>query len=361
MKRWFAFNKSSLILLIVSLILTGLGLIFVFEASASESFELFGNQYVLVQQHLLGLAIGIPLMLMAMFIPSRWWIKISPILFITSLVMLVMVLIPAFSLELNGAKRWISLGGVRLQPVEFLKFSLIAFFARWLAHHQRFGPFVFLSLIPASLIILQPDLGSLLLVLIIATIQYFLAGGRIKKLMLLSLIGLPLVLFVVFSSPYRRERVKTFINPESDPLGSSFQIRQITLALGRGGWFGQGIGNSNQKYAYIPEASSDSIFAIVAEEVGFLGSSLILILFITFLSLGWRLANQHSDPASRLLGIGCITWISTQTLLNLAAVAALVPLTGMPLPFFSYGRSSQIMIFLATGYLIGLGKKHEEK
>lgn len=357
----FQFRRASWFLLVLSLLLTAVGSLFIFEASAQESFQLFNFNTYFLTQHLVGLAVAIPLMLITIFVPARWWVKASPILFLLSLVMLVLVFVPGIGVDLNGANRWLNIGGIRLQPVEFLKFSLSAFFARWLSVHQRFAPFAFLTLVPATLLILQPDLGSLLLVVAVATILFFVAGGSIKKLIVLGVITIPLLLIAILGSSYRKQRLLTFLNPESDPLGSSFQIRQITLALGRGGWFGQGIGNSSQKYAYIPEASSDSIYAIVAEELGFVGTLAILGGFLTYITLGWRLAQQTTDAGERLLGQALVVWISLQILLNLAAIAALIPLTGIPLPFFSYGRSSQVMIFLATGYLIGLGRVYGKK
>jgi len=353
--------KLSLALFILTLILTVLGSIFVLEASAAESLNTFGNQYVLLKQHLIGLGIGMVGLGVGIFLPHKFWIKVSPFLFILSIVLLLLVFVPGIGLRLNGARRWISILGLTIQPVEFLKFSLSAFYARWLSYHQRFGPFLFVTGAAALLILLQPDLGSTLLVVSLATCLYFLAGGHLKNILITLVVGIPLVLALIFTSSYRLNRLKTFLDPQSDPLGSSFQIRQITLALGRGGLVGQGLGNSSQKFAYIPEASSDSIFAIVAEELGFVGSSLIIILFVSFLSLGFKIVNEVKEKDLRLLGLGCLVWISLQTLFNLGAVAALIPLTGMPLPFFSYGRSSQVMVFLATGYIIGLAKQADSK
>jgi cell division protein FtsW len=361
MKQLFSLQKTSLALLVLTIVLAILGSIFVLEASATESFETFGNQYVLLKQHLLGLGLGVISLSLGMFLPHKFWIKASPFMFISSLILLVLVFIPGIGLELNGSKRWISVFGFVVQPVETLKLSLSAFYARWLTHHQRFGPFLFITAVCTGLIILQPDLGSTLLIATLATSMYFLAGGKIKNILITLAVGIPLVIGLIFSSSYRRNRLTTFLNPESDPLGSSFQIRQITLALGRGGLVGQGLGNSSQKFAYIPEASSDSIFAIVGEELGFLGSTLIILMFVGFITLGFKIVNAVKDPDIKLLGQACLVWIGLQIMLNLGAVVALIPLTGMPLPFFSYGRSSQVMVFLATGYIIGLGRKTKTK
>ncbi|MFH1967450.1 MAG: putative peptidoglycan glycosyltransferase FtsW [Patescibacteria group bacterium] len=353
-------SKLSLALLVITLLLTCLGSIFVLEASAAESLSTFGNQYVLLKQHLIGLSLGFFGLGLGIFLPHKFWINFSPIFFILSLVLLILVFIPGVGMELNGAHRWINILGLTIQPVEFLKFSLCAFYARWLSYHQRFGPFLFLTGAIGLLILLQPDLGSTLLIISLATSLYFLAGGRLKNILITLAVVLPIAIALIFTSSYRLNRLKTFLDPSSDPLGSSFQIRQITLALGRGGLVGQGLGNSSQKFAYIPEASSDSIFAIVGEELGFVGTSVIIMMFVGFLSLGFKIVGRVKDKDIQLLGLGCLVWISLQTLFNLGAVAALIPLTGMPLPFFSYGRSSQVMIFLATGYIIGLGKQTDK-
>ncbi len=346
-----------LIVFLSALILTILGLLFVFEASVAESYATFGNQYHYLIQHSLGLGFATFAFLIGLIVPSKFWIKLGPILYIGGIILLLLVFIPGIGQSLNGANRWFEIAGLRFQPVEFFKFSLIAYFSNWLSKHQRFGPFLFLTGIPAILIILQPDLGSLLLLLTIACGLFFVAGGSIKKLSLLGVLGIPLVIVAILTSPYRLKRLTTFLNPESDPLGASFHIKQITLALGRGSWLGKGIGESQQKYSYIPEASSDSIFAIIAEEIGFLGSLVIIFIYGLFFYHSYKsITTGTKDTGVQLLGFGIIIWIGLQVILNLSAVVALIPLTGMPLPFISYGRSSLVMILFATGILIRIGK-----
>lgn len=340
------------------LLLIGLGVLFVLEASLVESETTFNNPYFLFQKHLTGMLIGSIAFLVGFLVPYRFWQKISIVLYLLSLILLLFVFIPGIGLELNGARRWLDLPGLNLQPVELLKFSLIAFFANWLPKHQKLGTFLLSLAVPSILILLQPDLGSLLLTLAIGFSLYFFAGGKMKNIALLGLSGIPFIILVIVISPYRLQRLTTFLNPESDPLGASFHIRQIVVALGRGGWFGQGFGNSKQKYAYIPEASTDSIFAIVGEEMGFVGSFLIIVLYFLLILSSFKIAtNPKLSPSKQLFGLGITTWITIQTMLNLAAVVSLVPLTGVPLPFFSYGRSSQIMILLAAGCLTRIGKK----
>jgi cell division protein FtsW len=235
---------------------------------------------------------------------------------------------------------------------------MVLFFASWLSNHQRWLPFLFWTGLPVGLLMLQPDLGSTLIVISIAVGMYFVAGGSIKKLAVLGLVGLIGTSMLVASSPYRMERVKTFVNSDYDPLGAGFHVRQITIALGNGGAIGQGIGKSKQKFSYIPEVSNDSIFAIVAEELGFLGSSLIVALFGLYFATSASILKQ-TKPGSYeyLVTSGVLIWLGSQTILNLSAVVVLVPLTGLPLPFFSYGGSSLIMILLASGIISSTGRK----
>lgn len=346
------------LLLILITILTLLGTLFVFEASTAESYATFGTPYHFLFQHLIGLGLGVLALVIGYTVPPKLWIQFGWGLYLFGIILIVLTLIPGIGLDLNGARRWIAIAGIRFQSVEFLKFGVIAYFAAWLQHHQKLGPFLFLTAIPTFFILLQPDLGSLLLVAAIAVVMFFLAGGNIKHFLILTAIGIPLVLAAILLSPYRMRRLTTFLNPESDPLGASFHIRQITLALGRGGIGGQGIGNSNQKYSYIPEASTDSIFAIIAEEVGFIGAVGIIFLLFLFLYTAYKIVQTAEiSPAEKLLGLGIVFWIGLQVLLNLSAVVALIPLTGMPLPFFSYGRSSQVMVLFSSGILLRLGRK----
>lgn len=350
-------SKLGISLLLVTLILSVIGAVFVFEASVNESLSTFGDRFYLIKQHGLGLLVGWSALVVGLIVPSKWWIKSGLILYIAGLILLGAVFIPGIGLNLNGASRWISIGGLTLQPVELFKFGLVAYLAAWLSKKQSLLPFLLILAIPTLLLLMQPDMGSLLLILSISIGMFFAAGGNVKNIGLIGLVGIPILVVAIISSPYRLERITTFINPESDPLGSSFHVRQITIALGRGGLIGQGLGNSSQKYAYIPEASTDSIFAIIGEEVGFVGVSIIISIFLAYAYLGYRLVQRsQQEEAVKLLGLGILIWVSVQVLLNLSAVAALVPLTGVPLPLISYGRSSLIMVLFATGVLLRTGK-----
>lgn len=360
-KRRFKLNFSPAFgIFLLSLVLSLIGLFFVFEASTIESFNLFNHPYHFFNQQAMWLGLGLVVLLITTFIPLKFWQHLAPIIYIASLIAMLLVFIPGVGLKLNGARRWFLIAGFSFQPVEILKISTIIYFADWLSKHQRFLPFVVLSLFSALLLLLQPDMGSLLIILWISFGLYFLAGGEIKTFLLSGGAGVFLLAILILTSPYRLKRLQTFLDPDSDPLGASFHIKQVTLALGSGAWFGRGIGNSVQKYAYIPEASSDSIFAIVAEELGFFGSSLIILLFFTLFYLAYKVAHKYPDQSFPfLMAMGINLWLTGQILLNLSALVALVPLTGLPLPFFSYGGSALLMVLFGIGLLLRLANKKE--
>jgi cell division protein FtsW len=335
------------------------GLLFVFEASVAESFASFGNQFYYVKEQAISLAIGMLGLGVGILIPTGFWKKISPLMYALSIVLLIMVFIPNIGFEVNGARRWISMAGFSFQPVEVVKFAMIIFFATWMERHQKIQPFLFLTGLPVALLFLQPDMGSALIVISIAFGLYFLAGAPLKTFIMTGAAGVALLTLLILVSPYRLKRLTTFLDPESDPLGASFHIRQIIIALGNGGIIGQGIGNSRQKFSYIPEASTDSIFSIVAEEVGFVGSVAIIAVYALFLKIAHAICRRiPAGSFDHLLAHGILIWLGMQIVLNLSAVVALVPLTGVPLPFFSFGGTSLVMVLSVVGILIGIGRKY---
>jgi len=343
-------------LLIITSILCILGLLFVFESSTTIGLNTFGDQYYFLKRQSVGLAIGVFALGVGLIFPTNWLKKLAPMIYLGSIFALMLVFVPGIGQEFNGAQRWISLFGITvIQPIEVAKLGIVIGLAYSLSKHQRLLPFITMSALPIVLVMLQPNLVSTLLLASICGGLFFLAGGKSRWVILVGIFLIIFAIVATFTSSYRTERFLTFINPDRDPLGASFHIRQITLALGRGGVLGQGIGNSRQKVAFIPEPSTDSIFAITAEEIGFLGSTAIILLYATYIAIGWKIARkQANDPFRYLLACGIIIWIGLQTILNLAAVVALIPLTGMPLPFFSYGSSSLVMVLFGTGILAKL-------
>lgn len=347
-------SHSAPLLIILSILLIT-GTIFVFDSSGPESLSMYGSPYTLTIQHLVGLVVGLVALLAGILTPPKLLLKFGLGLYGLGVLLLALVFVPNLGVTLNGAHRWLVFAGVSFQPVEYFKLALLVFMSGWLVHHQKLSSLLITLIAPMILLLLQPDVGSLLVVLTIACSMFIFAGGSLKQLSMLAAVGIPVLALLIILAPYRVERLVTFMNPERDPLGAGFHTRQITLALGRGGLFGQGLGNSSQKFSYVPEASTDSIAAIIGEETGFVGLVILIGLYLGLLTAGYRLL-QPVQGSCRLIGMGILAWISSQALLNLAAVAALVPLTGIPLPFISYGRSSAVMLLYAVGVLLRLRK-----
>ena len=354
-KKLFQLTPASRFFLTVLIVLSFLGLLFVFEASTVESFKLFGHQYYFVKQQAMWLVLSFLVLFLTYFLKMQFLEKLAFPFYLLSLILLFLPLIPGVGMKLNGANRWISTPWFSVQPVELFKFAFINFYAAFLAKEIKLGTFIVFLFLPALILLLQPDFGSLMIIVAVALILYFLAGGEMKFLTIFSFSALALALIVILASPYRRERLTTFLNPELDPEGDSYHIHQITLALGSGSWLGQGIGNSQQKYAYVQEASSDSICAIIAEEIGFVGSVIVILLLgAYFVTANASFNKKNKDQYQFLLFYGILAWIAVQIFFNLAAVVVLLPLSGMPLPFFSQGGSSLLSLFFASGILLNI-------
>lgn len=349
-----AFAPSVFVVSLIMLVL--IGVFFVFDASVVESIQVYQHPYFIFSQHVLGILVGICLFVGALLIPSRWWQKTALIWYGLGLMLLSMVFIPGLGVMANGARRWVDLGPLTIQPVEMVKLGLVLWLSVILTKKLRTFPWLIYTAIPCGLVLLQPDVGSALVLLAIAVSMFVQAGGPSRRLWQLSLLAIPLFAILLMVAPYRFQRLTSFINPDSDPLGSSFHIRQLILAVGRGGLLGQGLGNSSQKYRYVPEAGTDSIFAIIGEELGFMGAVTVLGLFVLLVGSGERMIRECSPPG-RLFGLGLLFWIASQVTVNLAAILALIPLTGIPLPFISYGRSSMLMLLLVAGMLYRLHRE----
>ncbi len=330
------------------------GLVLIYDVSVAESLQSFGTPWHFAARHAGWIAIGTVAFLASSWLRPDWWRRAAPLLFTGVIALLVAVLIPGIGQRLQGAQRWIVLGPAVIQPSEFAKLGLILFFSSWLDKHQRFPPFALLTGILFGLILLQPNLSTAFIVVSLATILFFLAGGNLKPLLGFGVLGLFLLAALIVAVPYRRERLTTFLNPASDPLGRSYHIRQITIALGRGGLFGQGIGLSKQKQQYIPEAATDSIFSIYAEETGFIGSTLLLLVYGLLINLGFTVAARQTTRYRFLLASGITSWLALHVACNVAAMVALIPLTGVPLPLVSYGGSAYLSLMIGLGILTGL-------
>lgn len=342
--------------LVLSLALTLLGIIAIADASAPIAIRDFSDKFYFAKQQIFAAVIGIISLLIVSRINYKFWIKAAPFFFFGLIFILVLVLIPSLGISALGAQRRIDLGPASFQPSEILKLALSIYIAKVASRKKKIISYLFPILLSALLVMLQPDLGTTLIIVGIGFVQMFIAGVNFLHLSIFMAVGGVIISLLVFLSDYRKERLLTFLEQTKDPLGKSYHIRQILIALGSGGLFGVGLGNSRQKYLFLPETATDSIFAVLAEELGFIGSSLIILVFAYFTYRGIKIAIQAPDDFSRVLAGGIIAWIGGQAFLNIAAMVALVPLTGIPLPFISYGGSSLIAILIACGILLSISR-----
>ncbi len=351
-------QKNNLVFLLFTLscLLALFGLLMIYNASNLEAYRVFSDKYHYVKSQALWVAIGLGFLFLTASLPYGKLKLISFPLMIISCFFLVIVLIPGVGTKALGARRWINLAGFSFQPSEFIKISLCIYLAAWLQEKKSIIPFLALIFFLVGLIALQPDMGTGIVILITAFLVYFVAGGSVGKLLIFSLVGFVLGIFLIISSEYRLNRVKTFFNPSQDPLGTSYHMRQILMALGSGGLSGVGLGQSKQKYQYLPESTGDSIFAVIAEETGFLGSTVLISLFLLLIYVGLKIAENAKDQFGRLLACGLICWIGVQAFVNFAAMVSLLPLTGIPLPLVSYGGSSLIVSMISIGILISIAR-----
>lgn len=350
-------KKPERVMLIAILLLLAAGVVFVFDASIAEAFYQFGDKYYFAKQQVVWALVGMVALAVSSVISLKLWKVAGPFVFFASVALLFLVLLPGVGTTVQGAQRWLVLGGFRFQPSELVKMGVIMYFSSWMVSHQRFAPFAAMTGLLFVLLMLQPDLGTALVITAICSSVYIAAGGEWKYVAGFGVLGVLAIGVLVLVSPYRMQRISAYLNPDADPLGASYHIRQITIALGSGGLFGQGIGQSRQKYQYIPEASTDSIFAIAAEEVGFVGALVMITLYLIVVFQGLQIAQRAVDPFARLLAVGITVWLGAQTALNLGSIVALVPLTGVPLPYISYGGSSLVSTLAASGILIGIGRR----
>lgn len=349
-------NHLFFLITILSVAISLIGLIVVYNASVVEAFTDFSDRYYFAKQQLIWLGLGLVVYFVASRLGSKHLKKISFTFFVLSLIAMILVLVPGIGLRLQGARRWISLGFFRFQPSELLKISLVIYLATWLETPKDTKKFAVLLAVCLGLIMLQPDLGTAVIVATLGFGLFYLSGSAIKEIVLFFACLIVGVVILIVASPYRLERLKTFLDPTSDPLGRSYHINQVLIGLGSGGLSGVGLGRSRQKYSYLPEATTDSIFTIVGEELGFIGGVLLIALLLSLSLLAFRVASQAGDQFSRLLAAGVALLFSTQTFVNLASMVALVPLTGVPLPLISYGGSSLVTTFLALGILAGVAR-----
>lgn len=333
-----------------------MGLVAIADASAPQALNSFNDKFYFLKHQSMWALIGIIIMFVVSRINYSYWEKVATPFFFVSVILLILVLIPQLSFKALGARRWIDLGFTSFQPSEVIKFSLSVYLAKVAAKGKNPASYFLPLIIVTGLIMLQPDLGTTMIIVFIAFSQIFVSGINLYYFFSSIAIGVISTLILIFISPYRRDRLLTFFEATSDPLGKSYHIRQILLGLGSGGIFGVGLGQSQQKFLFLPEASTDSIFAIIGEELGFIGSISLVLLFLYFIIKIFNVASHAPDRFSQILCYGVGAWLGGQIFLNIGSMVALVPLTGIPLPFFSYGGTNLVMILAACGIILNVSK-----
>jgi cell division protein FtsW len=343
-----------------------IGLVVLYSASSVVGFQDFGSSsYYVRQQILKGVLPGLVFLWVAARVPSGWWQSAAIPFMILAIGLLVATFIPGVGAAHRNIRSWIDLGSISFQPSELAKLALVVYLARWLSsrrEHQVRGwlsgllPFFIFLAIIGLLLMLQPDLGTLIITVAIALTVYMIGGARFRHLAIIVGVGVAAVLLLAQLAPYRAARLTTFLNPTSDLQGTGYHVNQAVLAIGAGGWWGRGLGQSVQKYDYLPEAQGDSIFAVMAEEFGFLLTLGFIALWIFTIMRIWRVAAQAPDRFSQLVVSGIVSWFAWQSVLNIGGMLRLVPLTGLPLPFISYGGTAMTVNLLVVGIVLSISR-----
>ncbi len=361
-------GKPDYIFLIILGIIVLFGLVALASASSVYSYQRWENTYhIVVHQILFGLLPGIVLFLFFYLINYRLWLRFNFFWLILTIILLASVFIPGLGAKFGTAKSWIDIFGFSFQPSEFAKLTFAIFLAGWCFRKGKdkiydfsygFIPFVFYLGAVCALVLAQPDLGTMLVFVAASIIIFYTAGAKLSHLGWLGLSGLAAVIILAFKKNYLLNRFLSYINPAADPQGIGYQINQALLAIGSGGLFGRGYGNSEQKFAYLPEVIGDSIFAIIAEELGFIIVVLVIFLFAFLMYRGFKIAKLATDEYGKYIAAGIIGWLSFQACLNIAVISGLAPLTGIPLPFISFGGTALAASLAAAGLLLNISKQN---
>ncbi|MDP3758272.1 MAG: putative lipid II flippase FtsW [Candidatus Daviesbacteria bacterium] len=351
-------KQIDLSLLLTVGVLTVFGLLMVYDASAIAGIRDFNDSLYYIRQQLIWVAIGVVSMVFFVRFDYKKFKSLAVLILLVSLALLLAVFIPGLGVSGGGAHRWLRLGMITIQPAEIIKLTGVIYLAVLFEKKARLIPFItFIGGVSLITAILQKDLGSTVVFVLTAAAVYFAAGGSIWHFIIATPVGILASLFLILTSGYRSKRILAFLDPFSDPQGFTYHISQVLIALGSGGLFGLGLGHSRQKFEYIPEVSTDSIFGIIGEEMGFVGGSLVIVLFATVLIRGFKIATNCQDNFGRILAIGLTSWLGIQAIVNLSSMTALLPLTGVPLPFISYGGSALVVNLTAIGILLNISKQ----
>ncbi len=346
-------------------VLNAVGCVMVLSASSVESLSNYGTAWYFFRRQLVWTALGVTAFVVASRIDYRRWRRWVVPLLVVAFGLLLAVLVPGVGIEVWGSRRWLGGGSVRFQPSEMAKLALVVFAADVLARRSRTVHDPREALVPvlavfgafAAVVMLEPDMDSTVVLGLIVAAVLVVGGVRIKHLAVLGSTSVALATIFAVSAPYRRARVLTFLHPTADPSNSGYQLMQSLIALGSGGWTGVGLGAGRAKWMFLPNAHTDFIFAVIGEELGLLGSLIVVLLFAAFAVLGVRAALRAPDRFGMLLATGITVWIVTQAMINIASVVGLLPVSGITLPFVSFGGSSLLIAMGATGVLANVARQ----
>lgn len=357
-------NKIDITLFITVLIITLFGVIMIYSSSYVWAEYKFNDPYKYLKNQSIFFALGIITMYIFSKIDYKIYYKYSNRILFISIILLVLVLIPGIGSIRNGSRSWFGIGSFGIQPSEFAKLGLIIFTSKYLNNNEYAAknlkngilPILFIVFLIFGLIMLQPDFGTGFIIIVTIIGLLFIAGLNIKIFVKFGIVGLFLICGLILVAPYRLKRILSFLNPWSDPLGSGFQIIQSLYSIGPGGLFGLGFGNSIQKHFYLPEPQTDFIFSIISEEFGFLGIAIISILFIIIFYTSLKISMKCNNLFGKYLSFGITFGLIFQTILNLSVVVGLVPVTGVTLPFISYGGSSLLVSMSSIGIILNISR-----
>lgn len=347
----------------ITFALVVIGFLFIYSASSVYALERFGTSHYYVQRQCIGLGLGLLVLLLMRMVSLDFLEMVTPLVFFTTLLLTTATLVPQLGTTIHGSARWLNLRFVSFQPSELLKLFFVLYIGRFLAkkQEQRFTfsrsylPFLVIIGIVAGLLLLQPDFGLGVTLAATAFLLLFIAGFPLKHLLLTGVALIPVMGLLIFKYSYRLKRILTFLNPWNDPQGAGFQIIQSLIAIGSGKWWGSGISHSKQKFFYLPMQHTDFIFSIIAEETGFIGSSIIIVLYGLFLYFGLKIACQLKKPFHRFTTLGFTLLLSLQAIINIFVATGLFPTKGIGLPFISYGNSSLVCSCAMIGLILNMG------
>ena len=361
-------KKIDYLLLLCIIIISLFGLVMIYSASYVWATYKFHDAFKFVKTQGLFLFISYIMMYFILKIPYTKYLKYANIIFIICLILLILVLIPGIGSIRNGSRSWFGIGGFGIQPSEFTKLGIIIFTSKYLTYYEKqltdikhgVLPILIALFLVFGFIMLQPDFGTGVIIVMSIIVLLFVSGVPISFFLKLGIIGLLGVIGLIIMAPYRLKRIISFMNPWTDPLGSGFQIIQSLYAIGPGGLLGMGLGKSIQKHFYLPEPQTDFIFAIISEEFGFLGILFVSILFLIIIYRGFHIAIYCENKFGKYLAFGITFQLAFQTMLNLMVVVGLIPVTGVTLPFLSYGGSSLLITMLSISILLNISKYNFE-